>query len=214
MIQRHIKYVYREGIYLLYEGKEGGEPVVNYVGGSPLCICGQTEGINPFTYGPPYDYSLNPSVYVNGAYLPSGGNGFDILPRFLGIAHHSRKVDSYVKKVAVIKRPAIITLFKGKAGMKEFQQAEEYYPFGFTEDDPIHPIYLETDETLNPGDFLIPWMITVGGVNYSVWAKPTTTRLNVSQGTVVFVPARVQAVSGTGDDLLVTIEVSHFTLKL
>ncbi len=208
MLQRHIKYVYKEGIYSFYDG----ENVVEYVGGSPLIIFGQSQFTLPS--GPPYDYSLGPDVYVNGAFIGTGEAGIDVLPKFLGVAVHSRKVDSYIRRVAVIKRPAIITVFKGKAGMKEFQQAEEYYPFGFTEDDAFHPVYLEPNEILNVGDLMIPYMITEGNVRRSVWVRATYQRLGLTAGIVVPVPARVQAVSGTGEDLLVVLELGNFNFEV
>ena len=200
MISRHIQYIWKEGMYELYTGTT--PPAIDFVGGAPVIMEGVYSGYGEKPPAPPVDWSFSPGIYANGA---SKDNVLDNLKLFLGVAYHSRKVCSLIKKVTVIRAPAIITIFKGKAAMKEFQQAEEFFPFGFTEDDPYTPFV--ATRTYAQGDLLYPTKVQVGGVFYSVWTNDTTA---LPTGTTVL-PARVLAVSGgTGEDQVLTIELGAF----
>lgn len=211
MISRHMQYIYKEGMFEL-NMNEGTR--VNFVGGSPVIAVG-TGGEVP-SYGPPFDYSFLPYTIADGFNVPSGSGLANGISQLLGVAYHSRKVCEFTKKVTVIRAPAVITLFRGKAGMKEFQQAEEFFPFGFTEDDPFHPIYLESGEVINVGTYLMPMMITVSGERRAVWVIPTATRLGVGAGqsVTIGVPLRVRSVSGVGDEMIVTVDYDNFVITI
>lgn len=219
MLGRHIQYIYNEGMYQLH--KEGtGEDVVDFVGGSPIVIRG-TGGSIP-SYPPPYDYSFLPYVEVGGAYEATGSvNTFNNIKSFLGVVQHNRKTCEFTNKVAVIKMPAIVTLFKGKALLKEFQQAEEYFPYGYTEDDPIHPIYLGTGESLQAGSLLMPAKVSIGGKYYSVWVLATAEKLGYSSpyDVILTLPARVQSVYPSPltptnlNDGIVVVEIDNFVVR-
>ncbi len=211
MLGRHIQYIYNEGMYELDTASQ-----IDWVGGSPVIISDMGGSVP--SYGPPYDYSFLPYVKVSGA----GADMITNLKNLLGIVQHNRKTNEFTNKVAVIRKPAIVTVFKGKARMKEFQQAEEYFPFGYSEDDAIHPVYLEAGEQIVSGDLLIPFKATINGKDYSVWAKATAIRLGVPVNTtqVFSLPIRVQSVypspatSDNLNDCIFVLEFDDFTLKI
>lgn len=206
MISRHIQYVWKEGVYDLYVG----ENPVEFVGGAPIRIRGVVSGYGQTGYAPPADWSLEPIPLADGY----GVSNATQLNTYVGIAYHSRKVCNLIKKVTVIKAPAIVTVFKGKAAMKEFQQAEEFFPFGFTEDDPYTPFDADDVDNWSVGDLLVPGLKTVGGINYAVWVKASTTYFGMTSPVVVTCPAKIIAKSGAGEDTILTLELGAFTIKL
>lgn len=207
MISRHMQYIYKEGMYKLYMG----EDKVDFVGGSPIVVKSMSGTFPP--YGPPYDYSFLPEVVVDGGGIVEGNPAN--LKLLIGVAYHSRKVCELTKNVTVIRKPAILTLFKGLAAMKEFHQAEEFFPFGFSEDDPFHPVWLADGESLSIGDILIPFLLTDTTPNRAVWARATATRLGASTGDLVYVTGlRVQSFTGSATaPENVTVEFDDFSIK-
>jgi len=195
----------------MYELWQGNEilPAVEFVGGAPVMIAGSASGYGQQPPAPPVDWAFEPIVFVNGVNGSDFSGILNNLKNYIGVAYHSRKVCNLIKKVTVIRAPAVITIFKGKATMKEFQQAEEFFPFGFTEDDPYTPF--DADRTFAQGDLIFPIAKTIGGVTYSVWTNDLSLL-----GTGEFIlPARVLSVSGgTGEDQVLTIELGAFFVKL
>jgi hypothetical protein len=196
-------------MYELYIKKADTDPdEINYVGGSPVIMEGTISGWGQTQGGPPYDWSFEPLIRVNGASKDTASDNLELL---LGVAYHSRKVDTFIKKVTVIRAPAVITIFKGIAKMKEFQQAEEFFPFGFTEDDPYPPF--DPERTYSQGDLLIPIKKEVTGVGtFSVWTNDLTLlpRPGSGQKLTYVLPARVLSVTGTGESQILTIELGAF----
>jgi hypothetical protein len=210
-----MQYIWKEGMYELYIKRSDTDPdEINYVGGSPVIIEGTISGWGQTQEGPPYDWSFEPLIRVNGA---SKDDVFVNLKLLLGVAYHSRKVDSFIKKVTVIRAPAVITIFKGTAKMKEFQQAEEFFPFGFTEDDPYPPFDPNPTKPYEQGDLLIPIKKVVTGVGtFSVWTNDLSLLPQPGTGqTLTYVlPAKVLSVVGTGESAILTIELGAFYHKI
>jgi len=193
MLSRNIQYVWKLGEYKLYTG----DGAIAFVGGSPVKLKqSSTTGIGDLSAAPPVDAVGSLDVEVTGA---------DVLDTYIGVAYHSNKVCEYVGKVTVVKAPAIIEIYKGISTYKEFQKAEEFYPFGFTENDAVAPF--DTNDTYEAGDYLKPATVEVNGVTYAIWDKVDTSGL--ADGTYVY-PAMVIGVIGSGANMILRVELGTF----
>ena len=199
MLSRNINYVWKLGEYALWEGTNNNPPI-KFVGGSPVKIHGANAVANGFgqeASAPPMDAMGKWDITVEGC---------DDVNYYFGVAYHSYDaIKRGNQMVAVVKAPAIIEIYKGKEKNRQFQMAEEFYPYGFGEDDQVAPF--DTNVTYAVGDLLVPGKVKVGGDTYAVWTKLTPAAgVNVAY-------ARVLAFLGTGADTVLQIELGTFVVN-